>query len=191
MKELSLNILDIAQNSIRAGASLIKITLAEDNDTLKITIEDNGCGMSEEMVRSVTDPFCTTRKTRKVGLGIPFFKEEAEQTGGRFLITSKSEREYLDSHGTIAEAEFNKNHIDFTPLGDIVSTVCTLVQGLGNIDLCFSHKNTHGEISLDTRELREILGTEIPLSEPEVLDFIKGYLNDKYMKITNESEENT
>ena len=114
MKELSLNILDIAQNSITARATVIKITIDETPQTLSVSVEDNGCGMSAEMVRSVTDPFCTTRKTRKVGLGIPFLKMEAERTGGSFSISSRSEAEYPDCHGTVTSAVFIKNHLDFT-----------------------------------------------------------------------------
>ena len=88
MKELSLNILDLAQNSLTAGSTWVMIDLEETEDTLRITLKDNGCGMSEEMVRNVTDPFCTTRKTRKVGLGIPFFQLAAEQTGGSLTLSS-------------------------------------------------------------------------------------------------------
>ena len=90
MKELSLNILDIAQNSIKANASLLEILLEETNETLRITITDNGCGMTPEILARVTDPFCTTRTTRKVGMGLPLFKMEAEQTGGNLEISSKS-----------------------------------------------------------------------------------------------------
>ena len=106
MKELSLNILDIAQNSITARSTLIKIDLVETPDTLLITVSDNGCGMSKEMVENVTSPFTTSRTTRKVGLGIPLFKMAAEQTGGHLTITSKSEKDYPDDHGTVTSALF-------------------------------------------------------------------------------------
>ena len=91
MRELALNVMDVAQNSISAGASLITLTVEEDlaADRLTITLEDNGCGMTEEQVRSVIDPFYTTRTTRKVGLGVPLFKMEAEMTGGSFSIRSQ------------------------------------------------------------------------------------------------------
>ena len=86
MKELSLNILDIAENSVRANATLVTITIVEDSETLKVTIGDNGCGMTKEILENVTNPFCTTRTTRKVGLGIPLLKLQAEQTGGSVTI---------------------------------------------------------------------------------------------------------
>ena len=89
MKELSLNILDIAENSLKAGATLVGIDVTEEKDTLTVTVSDNGCGMTEEFLKTVTDPFSTTRTTRKVGLGIPLLKMEAEQTGGSFSIMSR------------------------------------------------------------------------------------------------------
>ena len=97
MKELSLNILDIAENSVKAGSCLTEITVEEDSERLRIIIKDNGCGMDGETLKSVTDPFYTTRKTRKVGLGIPFLKMEAEQTGGSFKIMKSTEQQCLPS----------------------------------------------------------------------------------------------
>ena len=114
MKELSLNILDISENSVKAKASLIEITLSETEDILTISITDNGVGMTEETRRSVIDPFYTTRTTRKVGLGIPLFKFAAEQTGGGIEISSKHKDEFPEDHGTTVKATFFKNHIDFT-----------------------------------------------------------------------------
>ena len=115
MKELSLNILDITENSVKAGATLTEISINETEDKLVISIKDDGCGMSEETVRSVTDPFYTTRTTRSVGLGIPLFKLAAEQTGGGLEIVSDTG----EHHGTTVTARFYKNHLDFTPLGDV------------------------------------------------------------------------
>lgn len=132
MKELSLNILDIAENSVKAGASLTEIFIEELGDKLTLTIRDNGCGMSEEIRRTVTDPFYTTRTTRKVGMGLPLLKMEAEMTGGSMDVVSKWEREYPDEHGTTVTAVFYKNHIDFTPLGDAAESICTLIQLLHN-----------------------------------------------------------
>ncbi len=180
MKELSLNILDIAQNSVTARSTLIKITLEETKDTLRITVSDNGCGMSKEMVDSVTSPFTTSRTTRKVGMGIPLFKMAAEQTGGNLTITSKSDQEYPDDHGTATSAFFYKNHLDFTPLGDIINTIVTLIQGMGEIDLVFTHKSETLDVLLDTREIRETLGGDIPLSVPDVLVWITEFLKEKY-----------
>ncbi len=181
MKELSLNILDIAQNSVKARATLIKIEITEDKDTLSFAITDNGCGMERDFLENVTNPFTTTRKTRKVGLGLPFLKMEAEMTGGSFEISSKSEKEYID-HGTRVFASFNKNSIDFIPLGDIVDTVCILIHGSEDIDFEFSHKTETSEITLSTKEMREMLGGDIPLSSPEVLSWVKDYLDELYNK---------
>ncbi len=184
MKELSLNILDIAQNSITARATLIFIEIDEDGENLAFSISDNGCGMSKEMVKNVSDPFCTTRKTRKVGLGIPFLKMQAEMTGGSFSIVSKSELDYPLEHGTITKAAFKKNHLDFTPLGDIISTLCTLIHGIGDIDLVFTHKSGENEVRLDTREIRAVLGG-VSLSEPEILEWIGAYLSEQYNNINH------
>ena len=179
MKELSLNILDIAQNSIRARATEVEIVLREDPETLLIQITDNGCGMKAEFLRRVTDPFSTTRTTRKVGLGLPFFKMEAEMTGGSLEISSKSEEEYAD-HGTVVCARFFKNHIDYIPLGNIIDTVCTLIHGAENVDFLFLHEYGEKTVTLSTREMRETLGEEIPLSSPEVLAWAREYLEEEY-----------
>ena len=175
MKELSLNILDITENSVKAGATLTEISISESEDKLVITIKDDGCGMSEEMVRSVTDPFYTTRTTRSVGLGIPLFKLAAEQTGGGLEILS----DIGEHHGTTVTARFYKNHLDFTPLGDVISSITTLIQGHPDTDFLFVHTIDGKEIRLDTRELRGVL-EGVPLNTFEVLEWIKGYLEEQY-----------
>lgn len=180
MKELSMNVLDIAKNSVKAGASLIGISIQESDGLLTLTITDDGCGMKDEMLRTVIDPFCTTRTTRKVGLGIPLLKLAAEQTGGEVRITSRHEDEYPETHGTEVVATFYQTHIDYTPMGDIVSTVTTLIQGSPEIDFTFLHVTDQFRVSLDTRELRGILGEEIPLGEPEIIRWIAQYLNEQY-----------
>ena len=183
MKELSLNVLDIAMNSIKAKATLINIHITEDDELLKMEIIDNGCGMTAEFLRGVIDPFCTTRTTRKVGLGIPLLKLAAEQTGGEVNISSRHESEYPVDHGTHVTAIFNKQHIDFTPMGDIISTMTTLIQGSPDIDFEFQHVSNTFFVSLDTREVREVLGSEIPLSEPEILSWIADNLSKQYKNI--------
>lgn len=182
MKELSLNILDIAMNSVKARASTVTVELTETEETFTMSISDNGCGMKKDFLKTVTDPFSTTRITRKVGMGIPFLKLAAEQTGGSFEICSKHESEYPDSHGTVTTAVFDKTSIDFTPLGDIVSTVTTLIQGSPDIRWIFKHTLPKGEISLDTNELKEVLGG-VPLDNTEVILWIKGYLEEAYSEI--------
>lgn len=179
MKELSLNILDIVENSTKAGATLVEISLQETSDTLIITVKDNGYGMSAETCKAALDPFYTTRTTRSVGMGIPLFKMMAEQTGGSLTLLSKSEKEYGAASGTIISALFYKNHIDFTPLGDVVSTMLTLIQGHPETNFLYEHKSPEFEVTLDTRELREVLG-DVSLAEFEVIQWIKEYLNEQY-----------
>ncbi len=179
MKEISLNILDIAQNSVKAGASLIEIHISEDERTLCFSVKDNGCGMTQEFLKNVTNPFTTTRTTRKVGLGIPLLKMGAEMTGGSFSIASKSEKEYED-HGTVVSASFRKDSIDCIPLGDIVGTVCVLFGGIDNEDILFSHETPKGTVSLSSVEMREALGDEVPFGNPEVISWIREYLEEAY-----------
>ena len=178
MKELSLNILDIAKNSVKANASLIGISIDETDDVLSFKITDNGKGMTADFLSRVTDLFTTTRTTRKVGLGLPFLKMEAEMTGGSFSIKSKSETEYKE-HGTEVFASFNKKSIDYIPLGDIIGTLCALVQGAENTDFIFNHKMPHGEVFLSTKEMRELLG-DVPLGSPEVISWVREYLSEAY-----------
>ena len=184
MKELSLNILDIAENSVRAGATTVRIEIEETDTTLTFTVSDDGCGMKPDFLAKVTDPFATTRKTRKVGLGIPFLKMAAEMTGGYFDIKSKSEEDCED-HGTQTTAMFHKDSIDYIPLGNIVETVCTLIHGADNIDYEFTHRMPGGTVQINTRDMREMLGDDIPLSSLEVIDWLRGYLTEAYKEVSN------
>lgn len=186
MKELSLNILDISENSTKAGATLVEISLAEANHILTLMVRDNGCGMTPEILRRVTDPFCTTRTTRKVGLGIPLLKLAAEQTGGAVTIESRHQSEFPEAHGTTVTAVFHTDHIDSPPLGDIVSTIVTIIQGHPDTDFLFTHSSDGAggrpayDVRLDTREMREVLGGDIPLSSPEVLEWVASSLREQY-----------
>ena len=184
MKELSLNILDIAENSTKAKAELIYIEIIESKDQLNIKIEDNGTGMTADTLRSVADPFYTTRTTRKVGMGIPLFRFAAEQTGGNLTISSKHVDEHPNDHGTTVNAHFDKTHIDFTPLGDIVSTLVTMIQGHPMTDYVFTHRIGDDTVSLDTREMRAVLDG-LPLDTFEVLCWIKDNLTEQYEEIKN------
>ena len=179
MKELSLNILDIAENSVKAGATLTEISVSEDDERLVITIKDDGCGMTEEILNSVTNPFYTTRTTRSVGMGIPLLKLEAEMTGGSLTISSKHKELYPENHGTLISAEFYKNHIDCVPLGDVVASVTTLLRGHPDTDFLFTHKINEKEIVLDTRELRLVL-EGVPLDTYEVIKWVEEFLNEQY-----------
>ena len=182
MKELSLNILDITQNSITAGAGEIEIYLVEDEDhLLTLTIKDDGCGMSAETVERVTNPFYTTRTTRKVGMGIPLLKLAAEQAGGQLKISSVEKKDDTDNHGTCVVATFHTDNIDFTPIGDIVSTLCVIIQGHPEINYIFRHTSPDLDVSLDTREMREVLGDDISLGDPEIIEWLAGYLKEQYL----------
>lgn len=171
MKELSLNILDVAKNSVTAGATTISILVEETPEKLTITISDNGCGMTPEFLARVTDPFTTTRTTRKVGLGLPLMKMEAQMAGGDLSIES------TPGVGTTVTSWFNPGNIDMPPLGDLVSSIITLIQGSPDIDFVFTHKKKDRSYTLDTSEIRTIMG-DIPLSEPEILSWLTEFLNE-------------
>ena len=181
MKELSLNILDITQNSISAGASHITIALTEEeNGHLTLVIADTGCGRTEEVLRRVSDPFYTTRTTRKVGMGISLFTLAAEQTGGGVTITSVHESADPVGHGTTLTATFDTQSIDFPPLGDMVETLSVIIQGHPEIDYSFRHTTPSRTVSLETAELREVLGEDVSLAEYEVMQWIESYLREQY-----------
>lgn len=171
MQEISLNILDIAQNSVKAKASLIEIIVEEQviANRLVVTVMDNGCGMDAAQVAQVTNPFYTTRTTRKVGLGVPFFKMAAELTGGSFRIRS------APGEGTALTAVFVYDSIDRMPLGDMAETMAALVQCNPQIDFIYTHSWNGNSYTMDTREFRQVLG-DIRLSEPSVLQFLKDYI---------------
>ena len=179
MRELSLNVLDIAQNSVSANASLIEIELTEntDNHDLLIGIYDNGKGMTEEQVESVRDPIFTTRTTRKVGMGIPLFKFAAEMTGGKLDIESEV------GVGTKVRAHFKTDHLDFTPIGDMASTMISLITMNLDIDFIYRRKVDGKEFTVDTRQLKEILG-DVPLNEPSIAMWITQYINENTKQLT-------
>ena len=162
------------------SATLIEILLDETETTLKLTIKDNGYGMSEDFLKTVVDPFSTTRTTRKVGMGIPLLKLAAEQTGGALTIRS-TERAVDPEHcGTEISATFDKTHLDFTPLGDVVSTITLLIRGSAKTDFLFRHTMPDRTVELDTREVRQVLGDDVPLDEYEVLAWIRDMLTEQY-----------
>ncbi len=178
MKELSLNVLDVTKNSVTAGADTVKIFLLTSEDGwLEFRVEDNGCGMSEEVQRRVTDPFYTTRTTRKVGMGLPLLKLAAEQTGGEMKIVSSTEK---GNSGTTLSATFDTKSIDFMPIGDMVSTICILISGSPEVHFIFEDTDPRGTVSIDTDDLREVLGAEISLAEPEIVAWMREYLKEQY-----------
>jgi len=150
VEDLSLHILDIVENSIRAKASRIEIKVVEDTrkDLLTIEIKDNGQGIDEETIKKVVDPFFTTRTTRKVGLGLPLLSQAARESGGDVEIESKVGR------GTRVKAIFGYSHIDRKPLGNMGKTLTTLIAGNPEVDFRYEHKKDELEYHLDTKEIR-------------------------------------
>ena len=178
MKDLSQHILDIVQNSIRAKAKLISIEIAEkpDDDQYIITITDNGTGMSKEHLLRSFDPFYTSRTTRKVGLGLSLFKQNAEMTGGSFSIESELGK------GTKVTAIFGMNHLDRPVMGDLVGTLLILFCSSDNINYVFKHQTPSGSFKLDTREVRQILDN-VPINHPEIRPFLKEMLQENLEQI--------
>lgn len=178
MKDLALHILDIVQNSITAGAKLIEITINENvsGDLLEINIRDNGKGIPVEMLAIVTDAYVTSRTTRKVGLGLPLFKQNAEQTGGRLTIQSEPGK------GTEVKAMFVANHIDLPPWGDVAGVIILLVIANPEMNFSYIHRSKTGEYVFDTREIKAELGG-VPIDEPEVRKFLKEMLKENLEEI--------
>lgn len=171
MRELSDNIMDIAQNSISAGASLteVHITVSHAEDRITFVFRDNGCGMDADMVRSVLEPFTTSRKTRKVGLGLPLLKQTAEMTGGTVEIESAV------GVGTVVTATFGLGHIDRPPMGDVAGAWFSLVVMNPETDFLFSYDYDGKDFTFDTRIVRETVAP-IPLHQMEIAAWIKDCL---------------
>jgi len=178
MKELSLHILDITTNSIDAGADKIeiKVEINTKKDYLRIKIKDNGKGISEDLKNKIMSPFYTTRKTRKVGLGIPLLKAAAEQCQGFLKIQSE------ENVGTELVAEFKNSHIDRAPLGKIEESISTILNFNEKFDLIYIHDVNGKRFVFDTREIKEILG-EVDIRTPKILMWIKEYIRENIDKI--------
>jgi hypothetical protein len=170
MRELSLHILDVLQNSLEAGATLVELVIEEDltGDELVIVVRDNGRGMDQKTLARVVDPFYTTRKTRQVGLGIPLFQAAAERSNGSLGITS------LVGEGTEVKAVFQHSHIDRAPLGDMTGTLLTFILG-GVCDLAYLHRVNDRQFTFSTAEMRAGLG-EVSLSHPAVREWLREYI---------------
>ena len=173
MYELSLNIMDIAQNSIRANARLIivDIDIDEAAGMLRISIGDDGDGMSEEVKKAVSNPFFTTRTTRKVGLGLPYYEMTARMCGGDFSIES------APGAGTRVSASFGLNHIDRAPLGNMGQTMALLAGANPQTDFVYRLSRGTERFAYDTREIKELLGG-VGIGEPEVVIYMQGYINE-------------
>lgn len=155
--------MDIAQNSIRARATRIEIRVDEHaaDDALAITISDNGEGMDEDTARKAVDPFFTSRATRKVGLGIPLLKQNAEATGGQLSIRS------APGEGTALKATFGRSHVDRPPAGDIAGTVVLLAVANPGVEVRYRHASDKGSYLFDSSEIRAFLGNA-PMDDPEI-----------------------
>ena len=173
MKDLSLHLLDIIRNSTAAGARNIKVQILafSSEDELKFVIEDDGTGMDNELLERVTNPFTTTRTTRKIGMGIPLLKASAEMSSGELKIDS------VKGKGTILSATFQISHIDRPPLGDIASTMASLVAAEPEIEFILSLNSDNGSFKFDTVEIKEKLDG-IPINEIEVVSWIKEYIEE-------------
>lgn len=178
MKDLSLHILDVVQNSVSAGAKNIVVSIAEDTrkDTLTILIQDDGKGMAPEVLARVTDPYYTTRTTRHVGLGLPLFKQNAEMSGGSFHIESEVGR------GTVVKAVFGHSHIDRPPLGDMAGVLMMMVGSNPEIEYYYKHSKDGKKYIFDTREVKEVL-EGLPLNDPAVLRQLKEMVGENLREV--------
>lgn len=178
MTELSLNILDIANNSTRAKAKNITISvqISTIKDDITIKIIDDGCGMSEEFVAKINDPFTTTRTTRKVGMGIPLYKMIANQCGGDVEIVSTL------GVGTTVTANFMVSSVDRPPLGDLGATFATLVGGAPEIDFKLIYSYDDENYTITTQEIKSALGEE-DLSDVVILNYLQEMINENLQTI--------
>lgn len=168
MKDLSLHLMDIAQNATEADAAHVKVTLVAEGGarTLAMTVSDDGRGMDAAFLARVTDPFTTTRTTRKVGLGIPLLKLAAELTGGTLDIVSEA------GFGTSLKCLFHIDHVDRIPVGDIGGTMAALMTAWTEIGWAFRLGSENGEFDLTTDEMKEILG-DVPLGSPAIAGWLE------------------
>jgi len=180
VREISLHLLDIIENSISAGAACVTLDIIEDldNDLLNITIVDDGKGMDAETVKRITDPFYTTRTTRKVGLGIPLLKAAAEACNGFLTIESEPGK------GTEVTVQFQNSHIDRMPLGDIPTTMLGLVVGSPEVHWKMRYVSDGQEFFFDDAEIKQEL-EGVPLSDPDIIRFLSSYLKEGIASVHN------
>lgn len=182
MLELAQNILDIAENSIRAGAKLIVISVIEDSirNLLTIEISDDGCGMKKEEINKVLDPFYTTKDVRRVGLGLPLLTDAARVAGGKLDVQSK------EGKGTKVTATFRLNHIDRQPLGNISSTLISLIVANSDVDFIYDHWHNDRQFKLDTRIIRNEIG-DIPIYHLEIVKYLRNVIDEGLHEIKIEA----
>ncbi len=167
MRELSLHIMDIVENSVAAGATQIRIALVEDStkNLLRIAIKDNGRGIPEDRLDQVFDPFYTTKTMRRVGLGLSLFREASRRCDGDFTLRSQ------EGEGTEVSASFRLDHIDLAPLGDMASSMTSLIMGNPEMDFSYTHERDGRWFQIDTREIKEGL-EDVPITHPVVIKTI-------------------
>lgn len=178
MEDLSLHILDIAENSINAGAKNIEIVITDSlsNDLLTIEIKDDGKGIDAEAQQKVMDPFYTTRTTRKVGLGLALLEEAAKDADGQLKLESELGK------GTKVYAEFRLSHIDRKPIGNIVDTIVTIIAGNPELNLKFIYKQDDNKFVFDTTEIKNRIG-DLKIDSIEIIKFIHQYLSENVNKL--------
>ena len=189
MRELALLILDVVQNSLTAGATLITIRIDESplENRLKIVITDNGSGIEADRLQKVTDPFHTTRSSRKVGLGLSLFQAAAERSGSEFAVASEP------GQGTIVTAVFRYDDIDRAPLGNIADTILALVLGNPRVDFCYNHQFETESFTFDTRELDQFIPRSdlaIPLLAVKLREYLTSALGDLIGDLNGNSTSN-
>ena len=165
--------MDIIENGVTAGASLIRLRIEEDRvqNRLRITIADNGCGMNGEMLKRALDPFFTTRTTRRVGLGLSLLREASKRCEGEFQIQSKEEE------GTEVNVSFRLDHIDLAPMGDMAGSLASLIMGNSDVDFVYTHYVDAEVFELDTRQIKAELDG-VPIDHPEVIQYLKSTIRD-------------
>jgi hypothetical protein len=174
MKDLSCHIMDIIQNSIRAGASLIEINVLDShsNNRFSFSIRDNGCGMDPAMLSKAVDPFFTSRETRKVGLGLSLLKQNAEMAQGSFELRSELGK------GTELDVSFCLSHPDCQPMGPLGETIALAISGNPLVDFYFSFRTDQDQFEFDTQTIKEELNG-LSVSEPAVYSFLKTWINEQ------------
>jgi signal transduction histidine kinase len=182
MLTLASHILDIAENSVRAGAKLIEISIDEDsqNDLLTIEIIDDGCGMNENILKKVLNPFYTTKTVRRVGLGLPLLKDAAERAGGTFQLESQ------ENSGTTVKATFGLHHLDRQPLGAIINVIIILIISNSKVDFFYKHRHNDQRFEMDTREIRKEI-EDVPINHPEIIKYIRGVIEEGLSEIEPEA----
>jgi len=179
LRELSLHILDIAENGITAGADCIHILVEEarNTDLLTIKITDDGQGMPAEKIKKLTDPFVTSRTTRRVGLGLSLLAAAAARCEGRLTVKTKP------GAGTEVVATFRYSHIDRAPVGDMAATITTLIMGNPQIDFVYTHIINGEEFTLDTRELKAEMG-DLSLTNPVIIHHLTASIRNSLGQLT-------